>query len=826
MTHAETGGSSSGEGEPLLRAFDLAWRCGGSPALEAYLPPGGPKRPRVLAELVRIDMEYRHKAGVPANVLEYLDRFPELKEATLLAPLLRDEWALRRRAQPDVTLEDFRSRFPALGDAAAKEWEVPLDREACLTLPHRLGKFELLGVVGRGTFGVVYRALDTELGRHVAVKMPRPHAFLDVEDVERFLDEARCAAALKHPHIVTLLQYELCGSSCYLVSEFIEGQTLTAALAERPMAPREAATLLATLADAVDYAHRRGILHRDISPRNILLDATGAPHLTDFGLAKRSDSESGRTHAGEPLGTPLYMSPEQARGELARIDPRSDLYGLGAVLYQALTGRPPFSGSREQVVRAVLEQDPTSPRKLVPSLPRDLDTICLKCLEKVPERRYPDAASLAEDLRRFLEFRPIVARPVGPFGRSLRWCARRPAIAASIALAALCAGSFAVVAWQRSRLHAEVAGKSLVLDRHVKRLEDDLARYEVAIDSAGSLSPTMRQPLLDGILSLRADLLALPEPARGSAQLVRVYHVLGSAADRLGRSSEAMNDFAEAIALAGRVPSNVADAPSLAHEVTACRIAWANLLRRQGHWTQAEAQFRHALATCEPLASRPNAAPEARAQLAEALNDFGKMFLAQGRQEEARAAYLRARDLRESLVREQPEAPARLRDLAASTNNLGLLELAARRHRAARTAFADAVPVYKSLSEALPVSLGVAQEHARCLHNLALANRYLDDSTAAREAARTAIAILEPVVQVHPDLVAVRADLAFFHDNLAMVLAKSGRRQDALEALQTALELAEEAHRTDPAAYERLLNGIRFNQDRLHRAGPAGAAAR
>jgi eukaryotic-like serine/threonine-protein kinase len=310
--------------------------------------------------------------------------------------------------------------------------------------------YEIVALIGAGGMGVVYQARDLRLHRDVAIKMVLGGAVAGRTAIARFLAEAEALAALQHPHVVQVFDRGECQGLPFFVMEFCPGGSLADRVRQNPLAGRDAAAVMEKLALGVAAAHARNILHRDLKPENVLYTADSAPKLTDFGLAKRLDDAGQETTAltqtGVQLGTPSYMAPEQAKGDTKWTGPRADIYSLGAILYRLVTGRPPFVGANSvETMRQVVEDEPVSPTVLAPGLPRDLTTICLKCLAKDPVRRYESAADLAEDLRRFLDGQPILARPVGSGERMVKWVRRNQTLAAALGAVAavLVVGSIA-----------------------------------------------------------------------------------------------------------------------------------------------------------------------------------------------------------------------------------------------------------------------------------------------------------------------------------------------------------------------------------------------
>jgi len=338
------------------------------------------------------------------------------------------------------------------------------------------GDYDLLDEIARGGMGVVYRARQRSLNRTVALKLILSGQFASEQSKERFRAEARAAANLQHPNIVPVHEVGEQDGFQFYSMDYILGQSLADVARDTPMPPETAATCVRQIAEAIEYAHRKGVLHRDLKPSNVLIDGAGRPHITDFGLAKTSNSDASLTISGQMLGSPHYLPPEQASGDTKAGGPWSDIYSLGAILYHLITGHPPFLGhTLQDTLAQVLDKEPVAPRLLVPRIPRDLETICLKCMQKEPRRRYQTAQGLVDELDRFLGGKPIFARPVGHAGKLWRWCRREPTVASLIGIAALLltSGSLLVLSqWRHTEHQRGRAEASLEHNRQLLYLGD------------------------------------------------------------------------------------------------------------------------------------------------------------------------------------------------------------------------------------------------------------------------------------------------------------------------------------------------------------------
>jgi WD40 repeat protein len=381
--------------------------------------------------------------SVLVSLLESFERgqAPDAKELLVqhreFAAELRDFFA--NRAQLDRLAAPLRQVAEAAqAEAAARRTLDHKEGTGAAPAPGQtiryFGDYELLEEIARGGMGVVFKARQVSLNRIVALKMILKGELASEDDVKRFHAEAEAAANLDHPNIVPIYEVGEHEGHHYFSMKFVEGGSLSRKVAELQKDPQAAARIMVTVARAVHAAHQRGILHRDLKPANILLDAAGAPHVSDFGLARRVEGGGGLTQTGAVVGTPSYMPPEQAAGK-KDLNASADIYSLGAILYELLTGRPPFRGETPiEILLQVMEREPARPRTVNPRVDRDLETICLKCLEKQPARRYESAAALADDLQRWLDKEPIHARPVAAWERTYRWMRRRPTTAGTLLL--------------------------------------------------------------------------------------------------------------------------------------------------------------------------------------------------------------------------------------------------------------------------------------------------------------------------------------------------------------------------------------------------------
>lgn len=630
----------------------------------------------------------------------------------------------------------------------------------------RIAGFEILDELGRGGMGVVYKARQVSLNRLVALKMllAGPEAGADL--LARFRTEAEAAARLQHPNVVQVFEVGQTEGRPYVVLEYIPGQTLSARLGRTPQPPRLAAALVRILARAVQHAHEQGILHRDLKPTNVLLQGArqeeitkapskqdsssifdllssfGTPKIADFGLAKilappGTPEPDGPTPTGAVLGTPSYMAPEQASGAAtgSQIGPAADVWALGATLYEILSGRPPFLGATSiETILQVVHDDPVPPTRLQPACPRDLETVCLKCLHKDPSRRYGTARDLAEDLGRFLEGLPVRARRAGRAERLTKWARRRPAQAV---LAAMCllalGGAIAATAWHQHRMRQAnealadaLARKESERKRSVEVLRTalrTLEEYGSLIDDRLAPVPHLeaaRQELLERRLRFCEPLAQLePEDPEVRQALGLAHLSAGLARQRLGRLDEAQKDYRKACQrFAERVASD--PSPEGRKDLANALIQSGMLLAARGHEEEGASCLARGQAMLQELVAAGTHSLDARRSLAAAYHNHALFKARSGKVDEARSLYEQAISLKETLAQEFPSDDRYPYELALSLHNLGTLEIRLGKPQQAQEAFARTRVLLRRLAPHHPEDVDQRRLAAATAFNLGI----------------------------------------------------------------------------------------------------------
>jgi tetratricopeptide (TPR) repeat protein/tRNA A-37 threonylcarbamoyl transferase component Bud32 len=764
-----------------VRAFRQALDRGERPALEAYAPEETGNRRAALIELIHEEMEVLIAAGESFRLEEYLDRFRDLlDEPEALRELFVAESDLRRHALTAASDESAGAVEP--GGTAARP-------------PVRVGRYELGDVIGRGAFGVVYRAWDTTLNRAVALKRLRTGVLDAPKAVERFHREAQSAAGLRHPHIVPVFDSGQVDGEPYLVSALVEGRDLADELADRRPGFRMAAEWVAALAEALEHAHRSGVIHRDVKPSNVLIDRNGQVYLTDFGLAKSDGANATLTIDGRVIGTPAYMAPEQARGEKAIVDVRADVYGLGVIFYELLTGSRPFVGSEQMVLARIQVEDPRAPRGLDAAIPADLETVCLKAMAKEPGRRYASAAGLAADLRRYLRGEPVLARPLGRMGTLWRRCRRRPLLSGLVAslVLAVVAGT-AGVTWQWRRAEFQRRRAVEALQHGSQTLAALLPLFDQGVDGKDR-SRQEREALRTAILdyyrsSVQHQLRTDPE-LRGPLSGVTMS-IVGLLA-RTAPVDEALRAWQEARSsfegLLRDDPTNL----DVREYAARCLFAEGSLLAEAGCLEAGALRLRQANDRWQAYGALIERAPAAdggyrgaREAWIGCLIDLAAVEIRLGRKSEPLVCLRQAFDLADGLLREQPGSEYALRRLARVCSRLAL-QVRDDRPDEAISLWRRASVLIEPIAARNPAECGLQEQLGTDLYWLGGLEDRLDRMVEALADLRRAADIFEPLVRTNPDDIAYRCTLATSNHVIGRLLVDSGRSTEAIEPYRRAI---------------------------------------
>jgi tetratricopeptide (TPR) repeat protein len=753
--------------------------------------------------------------GVPIDRHDLLSRHPDL--AAELARFFGEEDKFDRLAAPLRPIaQAARIDTSDTAVAAATLSETTGPRPG--TLPRLFGDYELLEELATGGMGIVFKARQRTPNRLVALKMILAGPWATKADIQRFRNEAETAAHLDHPHIVPIYEVGERDGHLYFSMKLFEGGTLAQWVNRKPTAAKDKnaaqriGQLMATVARAVHYAHQRGVLHRDLKPSNILLEERvgdadhPVPHVTDFGLAKHIAADSRLTQSGILVGTPSYMAPEQAGAFGGVVTTATDVYGLGAILYALLAGQPPFAGDTVlDTLAKVRTHEPLPPRRFRLTVPRDLETICLKCLAKEPAQRYASAAHLADDLGRFLEGKPILARPTGPLARLTKWAKRQPALAGLIAVSAAAIATVIVVSViYQNELRQALGQARAAGDEAERQKEQATANYRQARDA-------VQKMLAQAGDRRRADIRKLQELRRAQQEEALAFFL--KIAEQQGDEPEVLSDIAEARVQAGKLQLELGrlqaarDNLDRACELLAkladqspdvpdfrARLAEALIALAGWHGNDAEGAMhvRRALSLYDDLCHE--APDDERYETGRAVchHDLGHAAWNQGNLAEAENQWRQALAIRQEVRREHPERREHVVALAQTQLNLSVLyQQAPKSNPAEARAFHDQAEAgLEQLLREDPNDFGTACSLAVLRVNWAYVLRDAGKSDAALADLDKNLNLLRPMLQREPNHAVIRDRLYRTYGGRATILDGLGRYAEAAAAYEHVVALA------------------------------------
>ncbi len=646
--------------------------------------------------------------------------------------------------------------------------------------------------------GAVYKAWQVQLKRIVAVKVLRADAYADAGAAARFQAEAEAAARFQHPNIVQVYEVGEHEGMGYLVLEYAAGGSLDRRLAESLQDPRDSARLIETLARAIHFAHQRGIIHRDLKPANVLLSEDGIPKIADFGLAKLLERDDALTRDGEIMGTPSYMAPEQVRGLTSEISPATDVYSLGAILYETLTGRPPFKGTTPlSTLEQVSTVEPLSPGKIQRHLPRDLETICLKCLEKEPGRRYPSALQLAEDLARFLHDQPILARPTPLWDRVAKWARRRPGLAAAAAalivltLLLLGGGIYYNHRLREETLAARIAQRHAAVEARMAFDQRNLALKtldRLIYDVQERLAPTpatrsLRRSLLDTAIRGLDEIGRSTADASPNLSQAVAYQKLGDIYRVIGQTLAARDHYGRSLRIAGELLDAERHSPAIMEVLYQAHMGLGQIDIGAEAYDHAKRGFHRAVNMAESVVAAKPGEDGPRRDLIEAYFQLGRAYSFAHEYPAAEHWFQKMHDEAQRWIAQDP-AQAQAHDLLASAlRKLADLRKFARNFAEARRVYGQAIEIGRKLIKAEPGNEPFTSHLAIALDDLAGVEKTEGQTDLARSLYGQAEQLFARLAAADPENLEWRMKLLVTRYHIALVDWDTARYQAARDVL-------------------------------------------